>query len=347
MSVSTPFRTNRVLMLADGVIRGGHLMQAQKTAELLRLERLDVVVADGPMDDLSGYDIVHAFGSPPNIRQTLREARRQGARVVISPIFWEYRRPGPWQSAGRSARLAASSVRRGVDKTAAGVRRSTEEAALLLELADLLLPNSQSEADRIRSTLGVTTPIRVVHNGFDDRIFSPPDGAVERRGVACVARLEPHKNQLELIRALRRIAAPLTLVGDDHPHHSSYAARCRAAAGPDVIFRSGLTQEELAELFRTVAVHVLPSWFETTGLVSLEAAACGSAVVTTFRGDTREYFGDLAFYCDPARKGSITTAVEKALELGAAPELASHVRDRFTWKQAAQATYEAYVSVLR
>ncbi len=342
----------RVLMLAEGAIHGGHLMQAQKTAEFLRLSGVDVTVANAAGADVSGYDIVHAFGSPLHIRDVLREARRRGARVVVSPIYWEY---GAAQglagrllrSPNRAARLTVSSVRRGIDATAARVRGRAEEAAMLLELADLLLPNSESEALRIRSTLDVTTPMHVVYNGFDPRTFSSPETPVERQGIVCVARLEPHKNQLGLIKALRGVAVPLTLVGEEHPHHPGYAERCRAAAGPNVEFRSVLTQEELAELFRTAKVHVLPSWFETTGLVSLEAAACGCAVVTTSRGDTREYFGDLAVYCDPAQRRSIRTAVEEALEAGATPGLAEHVRERFSWEATADATLAAYLTLAR
>ena len=236
-------------------------------------------------------------------------------------------------------------VGRGIEATAAELRRPSQETAMLLEFADLLLPNSESEAERIRATFRVTTPMQVVPNGFDPRVFSLPDPAVQRLGVVCVARIEPHKNQLELIKALNGSGIPLTIIGDPHPHHPSYAARCRARADANVEFRGSLSQSELADVYRGAAVHVLPSWFETTGLVSLEAAACGCAVVTTSRGDAHEYFGELAVYCDPARKESVRRAVEEALAAGAPPELSARMLERFTWEHAAQATLDAYESL--
>jgi len=39
-----------------------------------------------------------------------------------------------------------------------------------------------------------------------------------------------------------------------------------------------------------IQVHMLPSWFETTGLSSIEAAVMHCNIVITDKGDTREYF---------------------------------------------------------
>ena len=62
-------------------------------------------------------------------------------------------------------------------------------------------------------------------------------------------------------------------------------------------------------LYRSARVHVLPSWFETTGLVSLEAGLCRCDVREHNRGHAREYLGDFAWYCDPADPASICSAV--------------------------------------
>jgi glycosyltransferase involved in cell wall biosynthesis len=110
---------------------------------------------------------------------------------------------------------------------------------------------------------------------------------------------------------------------------------------------SAMPQAELVEVYRRAAVHVLPSLFETTGLVSLEAAAAGCAVVTTDRGYAREYFGELAYYCDPRRRDSIRSAVADALSGGPSPELRARVLSCYTWRHAAVATAAAYASIGR
>jgi glycosyltransferase involved in cell wall biosynthesis len=348
---STPTTTTeqrlRVLMVAATAIHGGHVVQMEKTAEALEGMGHEVAVADATAARVTGWDIVHAFGAPWRFRHVLREARQAGSTVVISPIMWPYRSARTvhgriWSSSIRTARVTSSALRRGIDETAAELRRPSQETAMALELADLVLPNSTGEAERIRSTFGVTTPIHVVPNGFDPRLFSPPDIPGQRDGVVCVARIEPHKNQLELIEALRGSGIPLTILGDEHPHHRAYAARCRVRADANIAFRSAVSHAALVGIYRRAAVHVLPSWFETTGLVSLEAAACGCAVVTTARGDAAEYFGDLARYCNPSRRRSIRAAVEEALSTGAPLKLSEHVRENFTWEHAARATLDAY-----
>ena len=91
---------------------------------------------------------------------------------------------------------------------------------------------------------------------------------------------------------------------------------------------------------------MLPSWRETPGLVSLEAAAAGCRIVSTAIGSAREYFGDLAWYCDPCNPGSIRQAVLQALAAPATAALRQRVLERFTWEVAAQNTLEAYSKVM-
>jgi glycosyltransferase involved in cell wall biosynthesis len=88
---------------------------------------------------------------------------------------------------------------------------------------------------------------------------------------------------------------------------------------------------------------VLASWFETTGLSSLEAAAMHCNIVITEKGDTREYFGDDGFYCEPESPESIRVAVELASKATFNDALAEKIRNSHTWRKAAEQTLEAYL----
>ena len=98
---------------------------------------------------------------------------------------------------------------------------------------------------------------------------------------------------------------------------------------------------------KAAKVHILGSWWENTGLVSLEAAMCGCNVVTTNRAPWREYFEEDAWVCDPASPEDIRTAVESALAAPYNRRLADRIQRRFTWSLAAQALTQAYASVLQ
>jgi glycosyltransferase involved in cell wall biosynthesis len=86
----------------------------------------------------------------------------------------------------------------------------------------------------------------------------------------------------------------------------------------------------------------VPSWFETTGLVSLEAALSGCSIATTDRGHAGEYFDGYAWYLDPEVDDSILRAVRNAWAHPPSPELRARILDRYTWSHVAEATLAAY-----
>jgi glycosyltransferase involved in cell wall biosynthesis len=163
--------------------------------------------------------------------------------------------------------------------------------------------------------------------------------------VLCVARIEGIKNQLNLIKALNNTRFHLLIIGSHAPNQASYYHHCRSIAAKNVDFIDHIPVEMLLTWYQRAKVHVLPSWFETTGLSSVEAAAMGCNIVITDKGDTREYFGDDAFYCDPSEPKSILEAIEKA-SLGPFNEnLRKKILKYYTWEQAAIQTLKAYKTI--
>ncbi len=342
-----------VIRTDESGVPGGHRVQAHQTSQALRDLGVDVVLCGGPETDLAGADIVHCIGADPG--EWFRQARVMGIPVVLSTIYWnrDYmlglaELDSRSHAFRRNLRLAVSTLRRGPWVTSSTFTAPVVAKQLLFESADLLLPNSQMEADTIRAELGVSTPMAVAPNGVDHTTFVPPEAGSTRSGVLYVGRIEPHKNQLGLIRALSGTGIPLTILGPPHPHHDEYLRACQRAAGPDTqIIAEDLTQSLLVTHYQQAAAHAMPSMFETTGLASLEAALCGAAVVTTERGYVSDYFADLVRYCDPTDPESISAAVHGALREGPHAELRPRILSRFTWGHTAAATLAAYEEVLR
>ena len=340
-------------------MQGGHVVQLEHTARALGEVGLAVTTEMSPEPELDGFDLVHGFGLQAH---EIRHCHTRRVPVVISTIYWDrsYRadgrglRPGARTWAGRGWR-AARFTRAALEGRGALLeecRRSTADETTMFaafESADLLLPNAEGEGDALRRDFGVTTPIHVVPNGVDPEAFTDSTLPFGDRGyVLFVGRMEPHKNQLGLIEALRGSGLPLVIAGHEHPDHQKYAERCHRAGAGWVEFSGTVADEaDLARLYRGARVHVLPSWFETTGLVSLEAALSGCSVVSTSRGHAREYLGDDAWYCDPASPASILEAVRHGWDHPPPSELRDRVLNRFTWKHVAEATLAGYRSVLR
>ena len=141
---------------------------------------------------------------------------------------------------------------------------------------------------------------------------------------------------------MRNTNIQLDLIGKPAPNHSKYYEQCKALSEENVRFLGQMERSAIIDHLKAAKVHILPSWFETTGLSSLEAGALGCNVVITAKGDTKEYFEDLAFYCDPESPLSIRKTIEKALSTDTKLALKEKIQKEFRWTITAQKTIEAY-----
>jgi glycosyltransferase involved in cell wall biosynthesis len=156
--------------------------------------------------------------------------------------------------------------------------------------------------------------------------------------------VEGRKNQLNVIRALAGSDRRLVLAGPPAANQRAYVEAVRAEVGrhANVHWLGAVSEEDKRWLYQLARVHVLASWMETTGLVSLEAAALGCALVVTPNGDTHEYFDGVAQFCSPDDPRSIRDGVEAAFRAGPDESLRERVFSDYTWDAAAQATARGY-----
>jgi glycosyltransferase involved in cell wall biosynthesis len=120
------------------------------------------------------------------------------------------------------------------------------------------------------------------------------------------ARAWPHKNHPRLFDAfalLRRNRPDLHLVLTNYDGPT-----------PDgVESRGRVSQDALAELYRTAAALVFPSLYEGFGQPPLEAMACGCPVACSNVASLPEVVGDAARLFDPTSPEEIAAAVEDVL----------------------------------
>ena len=216
--------------------------------------------------------------------------------------------------------------------------------------SDMLLPNSQAEINIIEQRSAAKPDYVVVPNAADPLFAEArPDWFVNEYGlsdfVLCAANLNLRKNQHSVIRALAGTDLVLVLIGAPDLRYARYCHNL-VKRRANVVFLERLPQQKLASAYAAARVHVLASYYETPGLSSLEAALAGCNIVSTSRGCTREYFGDRAWYCDPADETSIRAAVLAAYQVRDTQDLKAHILNNFTWQKAGQRTLEAYQRVL-
>jgi glycosyltransferase involved in cell wall biosynthesis len=356
----------KVLVIARSTLltaTGGDTIQVNKTVS--QLTKYGVIahirLTNDPID-YAEYDLLHFFNitRPADIYYHIRKARKP---FVVSPILINYSQYDKLyrRTAARLLFRFTSTDCNEYLKTMArwlvkkdclrtlsyiwrGQRRSINA---IIRSSSLLLPNSIMEQEQLASRY-YDGDYKVIPNGIDPSLFTfdrsiPKDPLM----VLCVARIEGIKNQLNLIKALNGTPYKLILIGAPAPNQLAYYQACRSIAGPNISFIPHLPQEELLHWYQQAKVHVLPSWFETCGLASLEAGAMGCNIVITDKGYTREYFEDYAFYCDPASPESIRHAVEKAANAPVPDQLRNKIIHNYTWQKAAEKTLAAYKQALQ
>ncbi|MED5015714.1 glycosyltransferase [Paenibacillus chibensis] len=350
--------------------KGGDTVQILKTKEFIesRYPHIRIDIDSDPHADLSSYDMVHIFNMlrPQETVLFMENARKQGKKTALSTIFWrstEFERHGQiglrkWVN--RMISYDSMEKLRGLyryyvdgekhEGTARLIRAGyTRLQRDILEQADLLLPNGEGEIELIRRIFRPEKQLEyvVVPNAIDAGIFACEPDAQRRDIVLCVGRFEPRKNQLNLIRAMSGLSYKLVLAGTAHETQQQYLnAMRKAARTADVEIVDEMDHVELQSLYGRARVHVLPSWYDTPGLASLEAAVSGCNIVATTRGTTKEYFGDDAYYCEPGDVESIRKAVVAAYEAPFNRQLQENILSRYTWAQTADRTVEGYCRML-
>jgi len=127
----------------------------------------------------------------------------------------------------------------------------------------------------------------VIPHGVDRRVFhAVPGSKSPEPSVLFVGTLDGRKRGRLLLDAFSDTIRPLhptatlTIVGQQGPDR------------PGVEYRTGVSDTELAALYRRAWVYASPSTYEGFGLPYLEAMACGTVVVATSNPGSLEVLGD-------------------------------------------------------
>jgi glycosyltransferase involved in cell wall biosynthesis len=301
---------------------GGGEVQLLKSKEALERAGVEVALFDPWRPQLDAADVVHYFSVQGGSMNFCSHVKRRGQPLVISPILWLTERERP--------------------------RQPIAEIRDLLHLCDRVLPNSRLEQEQLAGFFGLHPgKFSISHNAVDAVFGRPADPAIFRDCygirqpfVLNVANIEPRKNQLRLIEALRGRDLELVILG--RVRDPAYWAAC-VDLGADFVHYLGHVEhgsELQRSAYRACEVFALPSLLETPGLAALEAAAAGARVVLTRIGSAPEYFGDSAVYVDPQSVEDICRGIEQALQTP--PNGLAQLAQTFTWDRTAQQLLAAY-----
>lgn len=332
---------------------GGDALQVEESAALARARgvRAEVVHDAGSARPGRG-DVVHLFGIQRchDWGDLPERARAAGARLLVTPLYHSLRR---YHRHGRRgpdrllARLLPDPDRfAGLRWGRTGVR---ERAARILRLADRVLLVHEGEAALLRDEIGIAVedaraevvPVAIPGRGPQQE---PEDGGLGAF-LLCAGRVEPLKDPMIVRAAASTLGLPALFAGAGAgPRHPGYARAL--LGGPEWI--GDLPHATLLRLMGQARVHVLASWAEVVGRVTLEAALAGAAVVLSDVGFAPAMLRGCegVFPFEPGDLAGLRSAIQGAWERGRRrdSDLVRRVRDRFTWNAVGPALLEAWSS---
>jgi alpha-maltose-1-phosphate synthase len=308
---------------------------------------------------LAGVDLVHSHTWYAN-GAGLLAALVHGVPHVVTAHSLEPRRP--WKA----------------DQLGGGYRLSSWVERTSYLAADAVVAVSHGMRTDVLDAYPDLDPakVHVVGNGVDADAYRPIDDPDTVRGLGVdpdrpyalfVGRITRQKGVMHLLRAAEQLPEEFGLVlcagAADTPGERQQVADAVTAMQSR---RSGvvwieemLPREKLVPLITGATVFVVPSVYEPLGIVNLEAAACGTAVVASAVGGIPEVVADgttglLVPYNpeDPAafeaglaaRMAELLAAPDRANAMGAAGR--ERVLAEFGWPAIAQQTVEVYSEVL-
>jgi glycosyltransferase involved in cell wall biosynthesis len=303
---------------------GGEIQILQYRKHLAALG-VDVTLFDPWKSSLGSVDIFHYFSCYRGSEIFIDELYRRGISIILSPTLW-------------------------IEEGATGYPMA--QIGQMLKIAARIVCNSDMECNLLAATFTVPRhKFSTVYNGVDPSFMRPVDPEVFRsfsgvRGdfILNVANVEPRKNQLRLIEAVKRLGMKLVMIGGIRDQ--AYFAQCMELGRGCLTYIPALPHDSdvLRSAYAACSIFALPSTLETPGLAALEAACVGARVLVTEVGCAQEYFQTSAVYVAPMSVDSIVEGLRRGLARPNSNAARDHVREKFTWPVVVERLLDVYLN---
>ena len=215
---------------------------------------------------------------------------------------------------------------------------------------------SEAAVDDIVREFGVARDrVSVVLNGVDTGLFRPIGTLRDDRTMFCLCSSQlPVKGLTHLIEAVAKLRTEsdvkLVLAGAGSEGRVVRSAIDRFGVSEGVRIEGRVDALRLVDLFSTCTVAVVPSLYEGFSLPAVEAMSCEAPLVATTAGALPEVVGEdgsCALLVAPGDAQALAAGIQELLDdpvrrraMGIAGR--ERVMERFTWRNAADATAAIY-----
>lgn len=340
---------------------GGDTVVMEKTRIGLEKRGVLVTVDLEAKEDPRKYDLVHLFNfATPDYTRTLAEkAHSCGVPYVVTTLYEDvpvFHRQSHALAGGLLNYIASGQNKEWYKANKPNLEtvqpsQRFENSWTAKQSAGLFV-TGPTEGKILERDYGSGLPIFSMMLGCEVAKNATAQKFIEHYGVKdfvlCVGRLETRKNQLMLLKALEDDDVTVVIAGSGFTYQPEYAEAVKnfKRRGKTIVL-GRLNDDMLASAYCAAKVHVLPSFYELPGLVTLEAANYGCNIVASGNcGTIEDYFGELAIYCDPKDEKSIRDAVLKALQTPRNKKL-KEIVEKYSWDDLGERAFAAYQQILK
>ncbi len=256
--------------------------------------------------------------------------------------------------------------------------RNAAERHLAL-VADMIISSSREEKDSLTREFEIAADsLQVIYPGVNKDLFCPvpheelPSCEEAEACLLYVGRIEPVKGLMDIVAAMGILQerAPdlfsrvcLKVIGggrmgqdDFHDNAEIRSIRdslCAQGMENKVHFLGSMPQDDLKRFYSAAKALVVPSLYESFGLVVVEALACGTPVLVSKIGKMQSIVkdGSTGFSFRPNDPASLATCLQYFFahrdSLWSAEKIRADVTERFSWGKTAGQTYGVFEELVK
>jgi D-inositol-3-phosphate glycosyltransferase len=219
--------------------------------------------------------------------------------ALVGKYLWETQRI-PYMTMYHTLGLVKNAIGIGEEEPEL---RITAEKETVQDCRRIIVATDKEKQDLVEYYYAAPEKVGVVPCGVNMDLFKPIDKTLARQSLGLkadkvilfVGRIDPLKGIDKLIKTMPLLknqgSLKLVVAGGDENSRTELEELKELASKMNiqeaVDFRGLVKQEQLPYFYSAADVCVAPSYYESFGLVPLEALACGTPVVATDVGDLK------------------------------------------------------------
>lgn len=179
--------------------------------------------------------------------------------------------------------------------------------------------SEQTKQDVIKYLKVQESKIEVVYQGCHQSFKEKQSGEfldqvkekfnLPEKFILNVGTIEPRKNLLNIIKALKETNIPLVVVGTKKPKYFKLIEKEIKKGKVEVHFLQGVSMNELAAIYKLAEIFIYPSFFEGFGIPIIEALFSETVVITSNTSCLPEAGGPDSAYIDPKNVADIKSKI--------------------------------------